>query len=210
MNTVWAVPRNDRPDPFKGRGRSLLLLCTVGGALLGTTVLSAISGGSGVFGDGVKIVVLVASVAVNAGAFILAFRISTDRELTVSQVAPGAVLAALGWQLLQSFGAVYVGHVVKSASATNGVFALVLGMLAFLYITATMVVLCAVINVVRVDQLHPRSLLTPFTDNVDLTSADREVYVGQATAQRSKGFENVEVTFDAPPHRAADPETDLQ
>jgi YihY family inner membrane protein len=210
MNTVWAVPRNDRPDPFKGRGRSLLLLCTVGGALLGTTVLSAISGGSGVFGDGVKIVVLVASVAVNAGAFILAFRISTDRELTVSQVAPGAVLAALGWQLLQSFGAVYVGHVVKSASATNGVFALVLGMLAFLYITATMVVLCAVINVVRVDQLHPRSLLTPFTDSVDLTSADREVYVGQATAQRSKGFENVEVTFDAPPHRAADPETDLQ
>jgi membrane protein len=73
-----------------------------------------------------------------------------------------------------------------------------------------MVVLCAVINVVRVDQLHPRSLLTPFTDSVDLTSADREVYVGQATAQRSKGFENVEVTFDAPPHRAADPETDLQ
>ena len=201
MNTVWAVPRNQRPDPFKARGRSVLLLVTVGGALLGTVVLSAVSAGAGAFGVGVKVVVLAASVAVNAGAFVLAFRISTERELTIGQVAPGAVLAALGWQLLQSFGAVYVGHVVKSATATNGVFALVLGMLAFLYITATLVVLCAVINVVRVDRLHPRALLTPFTDNVDLTAADRDTYAGQATAQRSKGFENIDVTFDAPPHR---------
>ena len=52
---------------------------------------------------------------------------------------------------MQSFGAVYVGHVVKSAGATNAVFAMVLGMLAFLYVTATVVVLCAEINVVRVD-----------------------------------------------------------
>ena len=119
----------------------------------------------------------------------------------MGQVAPGAVIAALGWQLLQSFGAVYVGHVVKSASATNGVFALVLGMLAFLYVTATLVVLCAEINAVRVDNLHPRALLTPFTDSVDLTKADRDVYTGQATAQSSKGFENVDVTFGTPPHR---------
>jgi membrane protein len=210
MNTVWAIPRHRRPDPFLARGRSMLLLVTVGAALLGTTVLSALSGGTGIFGAGVRIVVLAASVAVNAGAFIMAFRISTDRELSVGQVAPGAVIAALGWQLLQSFGAVYIGHVVKTASATNGVFALVLGMLAFLYVTAILVVLCAEINVVRVDHLHPRALLTPFTDNVDLTNADRDVYTGQATAQRSKGFENVDVTFGSPPHcepdtRAAQP-----
>jgi YihY family inner membrane protein len=200
MNTVWAVPRHHRPDPLKARGRSLLLLVTVGAALLGTTVLSAISGGTGVFGLGVKVAVFVALWVVNTAAFVTAFRISTERELTVGQVAPGAATAALGWQLLQSFGAVYVGHVVKSASATNGVFALVLGMLAFLYVTAVLVVVCAEINVVRVDHLHPRALLTQFTDNVDLTAADRDVYTGQATAQCSKGFENVEVTFDSPPH----------
>jgi membrane protein len=204
MNTVWAVPRDRRPDPLKARARSSLLLVTVGAALLATTVLSVISGGTGIFGVGVKVVVLAGSVAVNAAAFIAAFRISTDRDLTMGQVGPGAVTAALGWQLLQSFGAVYVGHVVKSASATNGVFALVLGMLAFLYVTAVLVVLCAEINVVRVDHLHPRALLTPFTDNVDLTDADRDVYTGQATAQRSKGFEHVDVTFGAPPHREQD------
>ncbi len=196
MNTAWAVPRNDRPNPIKARGRSVLLLGTVGLALLGTTVLSALGGGAGAFGVGVKVLVLVASVAVNAGAFILAFRVATARELTIAQVAPGAVAAAVVWQLLQSFGTVYVGHVVKSASATNGVFALVLGLLAFFYIAATAVMLCVEVNVVRVDRLHPRALLTPFTDDVDLTAGDRRAYTNQAEAQRSKGFEDIDVAFN--------------
>jgi membrane protein len=208
MNTVWTVPRNERPDPFRARGRSLLLLATGGLALLGTTVLSALGGGAGAFGVGVKIVALMASVAVNAGVFILAFLISTARNLTVRQVALGAVAAAVGWQALQSFGAVYIGHVVKSASATNAVFALVLGMLAFLYIAATLVVLCAEINVVRVERLYPRALLTPFTDNVDLTVGDRSTYAAKAEAERAKVFEKVDVTFGVPPHRTATESSD--
>lgn len=204
LNTVWGVPRNTWPDPVRSRARSLLLLATVGVALLGTTVLSALGGGAGGIGTVLTACALAASVAVNAGAFIVAFRIGTARELTVRQVAPGAVIAAVIWQLLQAFGGVYIRDVVNSASATNGVFALVLGMLAFLYVTAIVVVLCAEINVVRVDTLYPRALLTPFTDNVDLTTGDRQVYATAAEAQRSKGFENVEVTFDPPPHRRAD------
>lgn len=205
MNTVWSVPRNDRPDPFVSRARGLLLLSTVGAALLATTVLAAFGSGVGALGGGTRVAVLAASMAVNAGAFVVAFRIATARPLTVAQVAPGAIAAAIGWQLLQTFGATYVGSVIKGASATNAVFALVLGMLAFFYITATIIVVCAIINAVRVDRLHPRALLTPFTDNVDLTAGDRRVYSAQAQAQRSKGFENVHVTFDPPPHRAEEP-----
>jgi membrane protein len=131
------------------------------------------------------------------------FRIATARTVSVRQVAPGAVAAAVIWQLLQSFGVVYVGHVVRHASATNGVFALVLGLIAFLYLTAVTVVLSVEINVVLVDRLHPRSLLTPFTDNVSLTAGDRRAYSDQAEAQRMKGFQDVDVTFQQP---AGDPE----
>jgi membrane protein len=74
--------------------------------------------------------------------------------------------------------------------------------LAFLYIAATLVVLCAEINVVRVERLYPRALLTPFTDNVDLTDGDRSTYTAKAEAERTKGFEKVEVTFGVPPHRS--------
>jgi membrane protein len=54
------------------------------------------------------------------------------------------------------------------------------------------------INVVHVIRLHPRSLLTPFTDNVVLTAGDRHAYARQAKAQRSKGFQHVNVNFDQP------------
>ena len=47
-----------------------------------------------------------------------------------------------------------------------------LGLLAWILLAALGVVLSVEINVVRVKQLYPRALLTPFTDNVDLTHAD--------------------------------------
>jgi hypothetical protein len=110
------------------------------------------------------------------------------------------------WQLLQWFGAGYVSHVVRSASATNGVFALVLGLLAFLFLVSITLVLCAEINVVRAEGLHPRALLTMFTDDVDLTPADRETYTKQAKAEQVKTFERVDVSFnragDSPPNES--------
>ena len=207
MNTVWMVPRHRRPDPIRARGRGLLLLATTGLTVLATTVLSALASSGGAFGArlGVGWPALLTAIAVlvNAGVFLLAFRISTARRLTVRQIAPGALLAALVWQLLQSFGGVYVGHVVKSESVTHGVFALVLGLLAFLYLAAFAVVLCAEINVVRVERLWPRALLTPFTDDVELTGGDERTYAGAAESQRMKGFEEVDVRFHGRPPRSA-------
>ena len=196
MNTIWSVPRNDRPNPVASRLRGLLLLGTAGLAVIGTTVLSALGGGAGTLGAVARVVVLLASVVVNAGAFVLAFRVATARALTLREVAPGALAAAVIWQLLQSFGATYVGHVVKNASATNSVFALVLGLIAFLYLASVALVLCAEANAVRVQRLWPRALLTPLTDDVDLTSGDERAYTNQATAQRTKGFEQIDVSFD--------------
>jgi membrane protein len=204
MNTAWNVPRNNRPNPFLARGRSLLLLATAGVAVLGTTTLSTLGTGSaGSLGLVVRALVLVASVVVNAVIFVFAFRLATSRRLTVRDVLPGALTAAVLWQLLQTFGVTYVSRVMHSASAVNGVFALVLGLLAFLYLAAVAGVLCVEINVVRVDRLYPRALLTPFTDAVDLTPGDRRSYTGKAKAERHKGFETVHVTFD-PPDRESD------
>lgn len=196
MNTIWAVPKNNRPNPISARGRAVLLLGTAGLAVLGTTVLSALGGGAGALGAGLRVLAVAGSVALNAAAFVLVFRLATARRLSARQVAPGALAAAVIWQLLQSFGATYVKHVVKHASATNGVFALVLGLIGLLYLASVALVICAEANVVRVDRLYPRALLTPLTDNVELTAGDERTYTNQAKAQRSKGFEQIDVTFD--------------
>ena len=198
MNTAWSVPRNNRPNPFKARGRSLLLLATAGVAVLATTVLSTLgSSGAGSLGGTVKTLVLAASVALNAVAFVFSFRVASAKKLTIRDVAPGAIAAAVIWQLLQTFGVVYVGHIVRHTSEINSVFALVLGLLGFLYLSAVALVFCIEVNVVRVDHLYPRALLTPFTDDVSLTHGDERSYTGQAKAQRAKGFEDVDVQFHA-------------
>lgn len=199
MNTIWRVPRNSRPNPLRGRARSLLLLVTAGLAVVATTGLSA-GGAIGTDGSGsldltIRLLVVIASVVLNATVFIFVFRIATARDLSLADVLPGAVAAALVWQLLQFFGVLYVSHVVRHVSETNAVFAFVLGLVAFLYLSAVTVILCAEVNAVRVDRLHPRALMTPFTDEVHLTAGDRRSYTAQAEAQRMKGFEDVDVHF---------------
>ena len=198
MDSVWAVPRNIRPDPIRSRLRSLLLLVVLGSAAIAATVLSAAGHATASLGWFGRVGIIVTTVAINAAICLVVFRVTTTRFLTYRQVLPGALAAAVVWQLLQWFGATFVAHTVKSSSATNSVFALVLGLLAFLYLVSVTLVLCAEANVVRVDRLYPRSLMTPFTDDVELTSADRKTYTRRAKAERHKGFQRVSVRFDEP------------
>jgi len=195
MDSIWAVPRDRRPNPIRSRLRSLLLLLVLGSAAIAATLLSAVgqvTGSLGVFG---KIVAGVAAVAINAVICLVAYRVTTARDLTYRQVLPGALAAAFVWQVLQSFGAGFVGHTVKKASAINSVFALVLGLLGFLLLVSVTLVLCAEINVVLVERLHPRALLSPFTDDADLTTADRRVYAKKVRAERIKGSQRISVRF---------------
>jgi len=209
MNVVWSVPRNRRPNPLKARARSLLLVAIGGAAILLTTVLSALGSSAGAFGADVgrlgTIAAIVGSVLLNVAVFILVFRVSTSGPARAHELVLGAVTAAVVWQLLQLFGTAYVGRVVKGAGQTYGVFALVLGLMAWIYLAAVALVLSAEINVVRAKRLYPRALLTPFTDDVDLTAADERTYTAAAQAQRFKEFQSVSVTYDEegrpPPRR---------
>jgi hypothetical protein len=87
---------------------------------------------------------------------------------------------------------------LKGAPETYGVFGLVLGAIAWIYLLALVVVFAAEINVVAQRRLWPRALLTPFTDHVQLTRADEQAYAGYARSERHKGFEVVDVGFEAP------------
>ena len=200
MNVAWAVPRNVRPNPLKARLRSLLLIATAGIPVLATTILSALGSSGKSYGADISgvvaIMATVAAVIVNTVVFVVVFRVATGYRLTTRQVAPGAVSAAAAWQVLQLTGTAYVGHVFKDASITYGVFALVLGLIAWLFLAAIALVLCVEINVVRTKGLYPRSLRTPFTDDVDLTPGDQRAYADAAAAQRFKGFEAVMVRFE--------------
>ncbi|MCH5642718.1 YihY/virulence factor BrkB family protein [Gordonia sp. ABSL49_1] len=197
MNIVWAVPRNERPNPIQVRIKGAMLLSTVGLAIIGLTVLNGVIAAINLGADG-RVLTILGSLVLYTAVFIVGFRFGTSRSVSTRDVLPGALIASVGWQALQTFGTLFIQRFIANSSATSGVFAVVLGLLAFLYIASVMVVVCLEFNVVRVDNLYPRSLLTPFTDNVILTPGDEAAYSAQARAQRSKGFQEIDVTFDNP------------
>jgi len=205
LNKMWGVPRNARPNPITARLRSLLLLAVGGTGILATTVLSALTAEAGSYGGAFRRgAIILITLVLNVVLFTTAFRVLTARPLTVAQVRVEAVACAVIWQALQWVGAFLIGYLLKGATATYGLFGIVLGLLAWIYLGALTFVICAEFNVVRVRRLWPRSLLTPFTDNVELTSGDRRAYVSYAETERHKGFENVDVDFNGPP--AQDPD----
>jgi membrane protein len=199
LNIAWSVPRNSRPNPFLLRLKSLLLLMTAGLAVLALSILSALASNTTVFGDSIasyRWPIVVATVLVNTTVLTILFRLGAARSHELSSAIPGALTVALLWQGLQQLGTLYVTKVLTETSAMNQTFGLVLGLIGIIYIAAVLGVLGIEVNVVLERHLWPRALLTPFTDKVELTEADKRAYASYARAQRHKGFETVEVTFE--------------
>ncbi len=203
LNRVWAVPRYARPDPVVSRLRGLVLFVLLGAVILLTTALSAAGPVAAGFGSeigiGVRIGAFVAAMAANVAAFLILFRVLTARDVGLADLIPGAVGAGVAVQLLQTVGAFFVSRELAGVSQIYGVFGLVLGLLAWLYLQAVIVVFCAEINAVRARRLWPRNLLTPFIDDVALTPADRAAYRSYADTERYTSSAQVHTTFDHPP-----------
>lgn len=199
LNRVWAVPRYARPDPVFSRLRGLLLFVLLGVFVLITTALSAagpVAANFGYDGAWTRLAAIIVAIAANVGAFLIAFRVLTAHEIRLADLIPGAACAGVAVYALQIVGALFVDYELRGISQIYGVFGLVLGLLAYLYLLSVIVVFCAEINVVRARQLWPRSLLTPFINDVALTAADRASYRSYVDAERFKPFEQVHTTFD--------------
>ena len=199
VNVCWAIPRNSRLNPITSRIRSLVWIVGAGLALVFIAVITSLSSHVDVFGlnlgSDVGWLAVVLSVVLNTGVLSSMMRLSTPQHDRVRDVLPGAAFIAVLWQALQVLGGAYVEHVIKKANNMNAVFALVLGLVALIYIATVVAMLGLELNVVVDKRLYPRALLTPFTDAVHLTEADKRVYRESAQAQRHKGFEQVHVDF---------------
>lgn len=201
--TAWAVPRNSRTHPVLIRVNSLFLLAVAGSAILGISVLSAILVETRLVGEMATHfwfpwLVRLATVLILGAVLTVLLRMAAARTIRhdIVRAAPGGFTIAVLWQFLQYLGTVYIRRISEATEEMNLVFGVVLGLFGLLYIGAIMGVLGIEVNVVLARRLWPRALLTPFTDAVDLTDADRKVYAMYAQMQRHKGFETVSVRFE--------------
>ena len=210
QHIAWSVPRNSRPNPFYARVKTLVLLVTAGFSLLAVSIVSTLASTTDVFGtfvaEGLKTFLPVITIAVVGTFLTLLFRFAATGQHSFWRAAPGGYTLAVMWQVLQLGGAAYVDSVLVDTSSMTKTFGLVLGLIGFLWIGAVMAVLATEINVVLSRRLWPRALLTPFTDNVELTDADRRAYASYARMQRHKGFETVQVVWKPGPAERPDRE----
>lgn len=202
LDEVWAVPRAERPSIWAAYARGALVVLLVGVGVMLTAALSALATtagettGLGGLGRGTATVV---GVVVNIGLFLLAYHVLPARRVGVRDRWIGAVVAGVSWQVLLSAGTWLVGTRLQGASATYGFFGIVLGLLAWIYLAASVFVLCAELDAVLARRLHPRSLFSIYPDDRDTTAADRRAYASYAESERQKDHQTVDVTFDEEP-----------
>ncbi|MBN0042840.1 YihY/virulence factor BrkB family protein [Streptomyces actuosus] len=203
LNKIWGVPRHARPNPLHSRVRGLMFIGLLAVGLFVTSGVLATASFDEVFGLRVgsilRLVAVLAVIVVNAALLVLTVRILTRAQVTLRYVWVPALGGACAWQLLQWGGTYYVRNYVSGAGATYGMFAIVLGLLAWLYLGALVFVLTVETAAVHSHRLWPRSLLTPFTDDVRLSHADRRAYRSYAMAESFKGFQKVTVEFHTEP-----------
>ncbi len=189
FDKVWAVPFKERGDFFSKRLRGFALVLALAALFIASSLASGlVTGGLG--GAAVKLVGIAFSLLLNLGLFAASFRLLTAASVPTRCLWIGVVVGSVLWEILQILGGYYVGHVVRHASSTYGLFALVIGLLAWLHLGAQATLYAAEINVVVVRRLWPRSLLDP------PVPGDERTLAALAKVEERHEREKIDVRFE--------------
>jgi YihY family inner membrane protein len=188
MEQVWNLPGPARPGYVQRLGRAGLFLCLLGGGVIVTTLLASLST-YGLKGFWLVSLTDVLAAAFNIGMYIGAFRVLTPKGVPTHHLLPGAITGGILWTVLQVLGTYLIHHYLHS-DTVYGVFGIVLGLLAWVYLAVEITVFSAEINVVLARRLWPRSIIQP-----PLTEADRSSMALQALQNQRRPEQHIEVTF---------------
>jgi YihY family inner membrane protein len=196
MAQVWNLPGPARPGYLPRLGRAMLFLGVLAVGVIASTLLTGLVA----YGHNVVITVVLAQMLAalcNVALYLVSFRVLTPTGVPARDLIAGAVAGGIAWTVLQALAAPVVHHYTHSDSV-YGLFAVVLVLLAWIYLGAQIAVYAAEVNVVLTRRLWPRTIVQP-----PLTEADRASIALQALQNQRRQEENVEVTFNDRPSGAA-------
>jgi YihY family inner membrane protein len=192
MAQIWNVPGVVRPGfvPRLLRSVGFLVLLAAGILLIATV------GAEGTLGDtsaATRAAALLLQLLLTALLYVAAFRVLTPRTIPVLDLVPGAVGAAVAYSALLLLGTNLVRNQLSRAEDLYGQFALVLGLLGWLFLVAEISLYAAEVNVVWRRRLWPRSIVQP-----PLTPADLRVLEAIARQEERRPEQVVLVDFEEP------------
>lgn len=191
LNSVWEVPKDRRPKFPWNQLRSITLVLVMGIGIIVTTTLSGLGGGAGGIGIGLRVGALLGAFALNVLLFSLTFRLATAPEVQWHDLWLGAFLTAIVWQILQTLGGFIVAHSLKNMSDVYGTFALVLGLMSWLYLQAQLTLYAIEADVVRARGLWPRTFFGNGT-----TDVDKQALTSYGKVEERMPEERVDVDFE--------------
>lgn len=194
LNSLWAVPKVDRPGFAPRYLRTLSLLLLLGLIVVVTGAAGYAAGAATSIGFGgvpARVVSFVVGTILGSGFFLALFRVAASDQVPTRCLLRGAVITAAGWQLLLTVAGVIVAHQLRHAQAVAGLFGVVLGLLAWLALQVTVMVYAIEIDVVRAKRLWPRSLVQP-----PLTEADKLYYADAVRAETQRPEQRLEIAYD--------------
>jgi YihY family inner membrane protein len=197
MNALWGIPYKHRPSYWWRLARGLgSLLLLAGGVILATALAQLGRTRPGPVGP----LSFVGSLLLNLLLIAAMFQVLTGRWVAWRRLLPGAAFGAVSWSVLQTLGVYLLDRQLQQANLIYGVFAVVIVLLSWLYLSARLLLYAAEINVVLAKRLWPRSLVQP-----PLTEPDRRMLTALARTEERRPEETVEVYFspEADDHRPA-------
>ena len=195
FNTVWNVPKVDRPGFPWNWLRTFGLLALLGVGAAATAAAASLAGAGrllGLSGVPIKVLGFALSTVIDIGLFLAAFRLATAKVVATADLVLGAVLSGIAWQILLSLAGLIIGHDLKHAQAVAGFFGVVLGLLAWFGLQATVTIYAVEADVVRSRHLWPRSITQP-----PLTEADKQFLTQTTEVETRRPEQQVAVAFTA-------------
>jgi membrane protein len=97
---------------------------------------------------------ILATLAVDFALWLWSLKILPNRDVGWKALVPGAVVGAVGFEVLKLAGGIWVPRVVASSSALYGAIGVVFAVLAWLLLFGRLVVYSSVVTVVRWEEDH--------------------------------------------------------
>lgn len=187
---VWHVPYRERAPFFVRLLRGVALFVLLGLGVVATALLGSLGA---VVSDSrlAGVAGFLAATVLSIGLYLTVFRVLSPKHCGWRDVLAGAVVAGVGFQVLELVGVELVQHQLRHSSQLYGTAGVVLGLISFLVLVAQITLYGLEINAVRVLKLWPRSIATPAG-----TPADREMLRILAKQEERTPGQRVRVDFD--------------
>jgi len=173
LNAVFGVPVLKRKNFWIRQLRGLATLGVFGTAVLVITGLGSVAAWLGPSELAGRAALILGTAALDTALVAVLFRVLVHRRLGWRTTWPGALFGGVSWMVLQNVGSYYVQRSVSGASRTYGLFAVVIGLLSWIYLQAQLLLYAAQVSSVSAGRLWPRSIVREYPTAADIEVADR-------------------------------------